>query len=483
MRLHKLLSKTSARLRSHSEMDPEVCSLECDSRRLQENAFFFALAGAETDGHLYLDEALKKGAVAVASERSAPPHFPVPWIQVPAARPFMATLADRFYNHPSQKLDLAGITGTNGKTTTAFLVHSILKQHSPALLMGTVKSVIGDEELQSELTTSESLDIQKRLAQAVERGCRGGAIEVSSHALFLYRVYGCRFRVAVFTNLTQDHLDFHKNMEEYFQAKRLLFQHPYNPGLQYAVVNADDSFSARLNPSPAVRTVTFGFSPASDVHPIAHNLSVQATNLELNLQGRKLSLESRLLGQHNVYNIMAASATACLLGISDDQIREGVGQLKSVPGRFEKIETGAAFTIIVDYAHTPHALESVLKLCGQLSTGRILCVFGCGGDRDRGKRAVMGALAARHADFLILTSDNPRWESPQQIIEEICTGIPADFTAYEAIVDRKEALSRALELAEKGDTVLIAGKGHETSQEIQGRKIHFDDRQIVREMF
>ena len=482
MRLSKLLSTASKSQRTHSEMDPEVRSLEYDSRRLGKDSLFFALRGEVTDGHLYLEEALKKGAVAVTSQQEAPLDFPVPWIQVPAARPFMAALANEFYDHPSRRMELAGITGTNGKTTTAFLIHSILKQHSPALLMGTVKTVIGERELESHLTTPESLDIQRRLAQALLQGCRRGAIEASSHALFLHRVYQCRFPVAVFTNLSQDHLDFHKTLEEYFQAKRLLFQDHYNPGLEYAVLNADDPFSKCLELSPHVRKVTFGFSPSSDVYPITQHLSIRETKLQLNFLGRKLSLESSLAGRHNVYNIMAAAASASMLGVSDDQIQEGVRQLQNVPGRFEKLENEAPFTVIVDYAHTPHALESVLSLCRTLSKGRILCVFGCGGDRDRGKRPLMGALAARLADFTIITSDNPRSEAPEKIIEEVRAGLPSGFTRYETFVDRRKAIARALELAGKGDMVLLAGKGHETRQEMGGRSIHFSDLEVAREM-
>ena len=305
MRLQRLLSKVGGNQRTHTEMDPEVCSLEYDSRRLQNDSIFFALRGEVTDGHLYIDEAIQRGASAVASEREAPPGFPLPWIQVPAARPFLAAMAQEFYGRPSEKLRLVGVTGTNGKTTTAFLVHSILSQHSPALLMGTVKTVVGEEESESELTTPEAVDVQKTLALALARGCRWGAVEASSHALFLHRLYQCRFPVAVFTNLTNDHLDFHTTLENYFQAKCLLFQHHYNPDLQYAIVNADDRFSSRISVPPRVRVVRFGFSSESHVHPTRYHTALQETAYGTgNFLGRKLSLARALLRASTMSTIL-----------------------------------------------------------------------------------------------------------------------------------------------------------------------------------
>lgn len=486
MRLHKLLSKISIEPRTEStgkQTNPEIVSLEYDSRRVSRSALFFAIQGQVTNGHLYLKQALQKGAVAVASEQAAPSDFPVPWVQVPAIRPFMASAADHFYGQPSKQLQLVGITGTNGKTTTASLGHSVLSQRSPALLMGTIKMVMGNTEAESERTTPEAIDIQRTLLQALRQGCRLGAVEVSSHALFLHRVYQCCFPVAVFTNLTQDHLDFHKTLEHYFQAKSLLFQPDYNPGIKYAVLNADDPFSERISLPAIVRSVTFGSSPDCDVYPLFHHTSIEGTVMDLSFFGRKLNLRSSLAGEHNLYNIMAAATASSLLGISDRQIQEGVAKLLGVPGRFEKVEVPQPFSVFVDYAHTPHALKNVLGLCRSLTGNRIICVFGCGGDRDPGKRPLMGELVMRHCDLAIITTDNPRWEAPEKIIEEIRAGIPATDSQYETIVDRKEAIVRALHLARAGDIVLVAGKGHETYQEAQGRRTHFDDREVVRERF
>ena len=482
MRLQELLSiQTVLSLREpRKEMNPEIRSLDYDSRRVKDGSLFFAIEGAQTDGHLYIGEALEKGAVAVASQQEPPPGPTVPWIQVEAIRPFMASLADHFYQQPSRQLQLVGITGTNGKTTTTFLIHSILERQGPALLMGTIKTQVGEWKGESERTTPEAVDIQKILAQAVQSGCRMGVLEVSSHALFFRRVDQCSFPVAVFTNLSQDHLDFHGSLEEYFQVKCRLFQTAYNPGLKYAVLNADDPRVARIQLPPEIQSVTFGVSENSDVYPVAHKTSVEGIEAELQFFNRRLSLSSPLAGQHNLYNIMAAATAASFLGVTDEQICQGIARLDRVPGRFEKVDIDRPFTVIVDYAHTPHALENVLNLCRQLTQERILCVFGCGGDRDRTKRARMGTLAVSHADWSIVTSDNPRYEDPEKILSEIQDGIPADSSNYEIIVDRREAISRALKMAQKGDLVLVAGRGHESYQEVEGRKILFDDREVVK---
>jgi UDP-N-acetylmuramoyl-L-alanyl-D-glutamate--2,6-diaminopimelate ligase len=464
-------------------MDPEIRSLDYDSRRVKEGSLFFAVKGEQTDGHLYIDEAIRKGAVAIVSSRPAPPELDVAWIQVEATRPCMGNLAAQFFQHPSRRLKLVGITGTNGKTTTAFLTHSILERQRPALLMGTIKAKIGEWESESERTTPEAVDIQAILDRALKSGCTTGVLEVSSHALFFYRVYRCSIPVAVFTNLSQDHLDFHKSLEEYFQAKCLLFQEHYNPGLRHAVVNGDDPFAERIELSPAVRRVTFGLSEGNDVYPVSHGTSLEGTRADLKWFDRRLSLSCPLAGEHNLYNIMSAAIAASLVGASDEQISEGLAQMQQVPGRFERVDTTGPATVIVDYAHTPHALENALRLCRLLTQGNVICVFGAGGDRDRGKRALMGAVAARNADRVIVTSDNPRFEDPGRITQEIQAGVPAGATHCEVILDRREAITRALEAAGGKDLVLLAGKGHEAYQHIQGETIPFDDREVVKEIY
>ncbi len=309
---------------SGADRDAEVKSLAYDSREVTPGTLFFAVSGDKTDGHLFVPQAIERGAVAIASERGSDGAIPVPWIQVRGIRPAMALMAHSFYGRPSEALRLIGITGTNGKTTTSYLAHAVLTTQSPALLLGTIKTVFGDVELESKHTTPEAIDLQRVLAEALSRGCRHGAMEVSSHALALYRAYGCHFPVAAFTNLTQDHLDFHGTLEEYFRAKLLLFDRSYNPGIEFAVVNADDPYAARIQPSSGVRKITYGLTTEADVHPTRHWTSIDGTRLELSVQGRRLDIESTLVGQHNIYNLLTAVAATSALGIADAGIQEGI---------------------------------------------------------------------------------------------------------------------------------------------------------------
>ena len=481
MRLSSLLSAEGVRafVRAVTEAgDPEIESLAYDSRRAGAGSLFFAIQGFRSDGHLYLDQALKRGAVAVASQRPAPDGCGYVWIQVSCIRRFMASVADHFFGHPSSKLRLVGITGTNGKTTTAFLVHAIMSQGEPSLVMGTLGARLDGRSWPSERTTPESIDIQAILNQATEAGCVRGVMEVSSHSLALNRVYGCRFPVAVFTNLTQDHLDFHRTRENYLRSKRLLFQSEYNPGLAWSVINHDDPASRRLRPEG--EAVTFGMTPEAQIRPLTRKTTVDGTWLELECRGRRLALSSPLVGDHNLYNIMAAVAACHALGIPDRQICSGISSLDRVPGRFEKVDVDRDYTVVVDYAHTPDALENVLRLARGLASSRVLCVFGCGGDRDTSKRPRMGEIATRQSDWAILTTDNPRSEDPEVILQQIRAGIPPERDNFETITDRREAIGRVVELARTGDLVLVAGKGQETYQEIQGNRIPFDDREVVR---
>lgn len=483
MRLSRLLSRAQAEAllqKGNDQEDPEIRALEYDSRRVVRDSLFFAINGLVTDGHLHLDQAIEKGAVAVASEREKPDGFPLAWIRVSPIRTFMACVADAFNHRPSEQLQLVGITGTNGKTTTAFLIYSILEQASPGLLLGTVRATLSGRSWEMERTTSEAIDVQGILSQAVQQGCRWGAMEVSSHALAFHRVYQCRFPVAVFTNLSQDHLDFHRTMEEYFETKHLLFKHSHNPGLRHAVLNRDDDYARRIDPSPEARVVTFGLDREADIFPLTYETSIDATEVELSFFDRRLVLRSPLLGTHNLYNVMAAATAAHLMGATDDQIHKGVALLERVPGRFERVEVEKDYVVLVDYAHTPMALKKVLAFSRQLTRKRVLCVFGCGGDRDGGKRPQMGAIAVEAADLAFITSDNPRSEDPSEIIQDIRAGIPEGYTNYEAITDRRSAIKRAMQLARPGDIVLIAGKGHETYQEVDGEKLPFDDREVVR---
>jgi UDP-N-acetylmuramoyl-L-alanyl-D-glutamate--2,6-diaminopimelate ligase len=435
-----------------------------------------------TDGHLYIEDALSRGAVAVASQREKPVGFGAEWIQVTSIRRFMALSANEFFGNPSHELHLIGITGTNGKTTTAFIAHSILDRVMPALLVGTVKATVAGEEIPSRLTTPESVDIQELLRTGLQKGCRAGAVEVSSHALTFDRVYRSHFPVAVFTNLSQDHLDFHQTLKSYFRTKAQLFTRDTNPGLRYGVINVDDPLGNSLAELCEAEVITYGFQTSAQARVREHSFSVEGIRMEIEILGNRIDLSVPLIGRHNVYNILAA-CTACFLnGVSPQAIVESVSQLPQIPGRFEKVELSAPFTVVIDYAHTPDALRNVLRLARTVAERRVICVFGAGGDRDKTKRPRMGKIAAENADYVIITSDNPRSEDPKQIICDITSGLSAQHSNFETITDRREAIRRALDLASENDLVLLAGKGHETYQEIGGKRRPFDERHVAREV-
>ncbi len=460
--------------------DIEVRSLAYDSRQVERGALFFAVRGLKTDGHLFVDQAVSRGAVAIASERPPGGRSTATWIQTRSVRRLMAYSANHFCGEPSRLLPLIGITGTNGKTTTTHLSHTILQQHSKAVMLGSIRTRIGNRDLESTLTTPEAIDVQRILHEALGEGCEFGVMEASSHALFFDRVFQTHFPVSIFTNLSQDHLDFHSSLEEYFSAKELLFQRSYNPGIRWALLNADDSFGQQLISKADGEVVTFGLSEKARIHPLSFRISTEGMEAELDFFDRTLPIKSHLLGRHNLYNLMAAAAACSLLGVPDKTIQAALKELRNVPGRFEKVPVKVPFSIIIDFAHTPDALKNVLELARQVTDKRVICLFGCGGDRDRGKRPQMGAIACRGSDAVIVTSDNPRTEDPQKIIDEIIPGIPKNHTDVEVIPDRKAAIRRAIEIAQPGDLVLLAGKGHETYQEIDGKTFPFDEREIVR---
>ncbi|HSR51137.1 MAG TPA: UDP-N-acetylmuramoyl-L-alanyl-D-glutamate--2,6-diaminopimelate ligase [Acidobacteriota bacterium] len=468
---------------------PDIASLEYDSRKVGPGALFFAVQGRVADGHRFLDDVVSRGAAAIASERKPPSRFRLPWVKVRQVRRAMALMADRFYGRISERMPLIGITGTNGKTTTLYLIHSILQQRGSALMMGTVEVRFGWEVVeQARLTTPEAIDIQRTLAQGWQAGCHYGAMEVSSHALRLQRAFGCRFPVGVFTNLSRDHLDFHSSYQDYLEAKSLLFDPSYNPAIEWAVLNGEDRRVRGLQLAQGVRRLSFGVGEGKDAGNLDIRLtetpqvSVDGSRMKLDFRGRPLDLRTALAGRHNVYNVLAAAAAASALGFSDQEIAVGVEALKRVPGRFERVEVDHLAHVFVDFAHTPDALKNVLELCRSLARRRVLCIFGCGGDRDRQKRPQMGKHAARLADLAIITSDNPRSEDPQVIVEEIEKGIPEDCSSKVlSIVNRREAIARGLRLAQPEDIVLVAGKGHETYQEINGKRFPFDDREVIRE--
>jgi UDP-N-acetylmuramoyl-L-alanyl-D-glutamate--2,6-diaminopimelate ligase len=471
----------------HGDTDREVASLCYDSRQAGPGALFVAIRGFHADGHRFIPEALHQGAAAIVSEEPNPtgsfdPRTPeeTAWITVADSREALALLATMFYGSPSRSLRLVGITGTNGKTTTAFLLHAILEAGgSTAGLLGTVHYRIGGAIRPAPHTTPESLDLQRFLSRMVAAGDRSAVMEVSSHALALSRVTGCDFDVAVFTNLTQDHLDFHHTMEEYFDAKLRLFGLLKPAGV--AVVNLDDPRGERVIARASGRVMTYGIQHRADLRAEQIRMDLKGISLLVRTPMGDFPVASTLVGQHNVYNLLAAVGAAVGLGISPAQIQNGIAGLRQVPGRFETVEKGQPFTVVVDYAHTEDALSRLLATARGLSRGRLLTVFGCGGDRDRGKRPRMGEAAARWSDRVILTSDNPRTEDPLAILREIEPGLQGSGTPYEVIPDRRRAIARAIALARPDDLVVIAGKGHEDYQIVGTERFPFDDRRVAAE--
>ena len=463
-------------------LEVEVTGLAYDSRRVEPGFLYCALKGEKADGLEFVDAAIEAGAVGVLSDHP-PTHASVAWLRTARPRRAMAEAAAAFHHHPSEKLRVAGVTGTNGKTTVAFLLHHLMKTSlHRAGLIGTVKYDDGLESQKATHTTPESVDLQGWLARMLENQCGGVAMEVSSHALALDRVHRIAFDAAIFTNLTQDHLDYHGTMESYFEAKALFFDQLANQPTKKptAVINIDDPTGRRLvgRLGKRVKVIRYGLGPGADFR--ASNVRFDATGAtyQLEVRVRKLLVRLPLIGRFNVYNSLAALAGATACGLN---LREAVATLAlapQVPGRLENIAEKRAFRVIVDYAHTPDALENALGTLRELGPRRLITVFGCGGDRDRAKRPRMGAAAERLSDFTILTSDNPRSEEPAAIIDEIKAGLKG--SAFQVIPDRAEAIARAIDLAHEGDTILIAGKGHEDYQIFADRTIDFDDRKVAR---
>jgi UDP-N-acetylmuramoyl-L-alanyl-D-glutamate--2,6-diaminopimelate ligase len=464
----------------HGDPALEIGSVTHDSRRCDEGAIFVAIRGLAADGHDFIDAARKKGAAAVVSEE--PPRADVPWVRVSDARGALAGLSAAVLGHPSRELQLVGVTGTNGKTTTAYMIDSALRESGHTVgLIGTVEYRIGDRVARAVRTTPEASDLQSYLRQMVGAGCKHAVLEVSSHSLALQRVSGVGFDVGVFTNLSRDHLDFHGDMDAYFAAKRILFDELLSEGGR-AVVNVDDDHGAELARTTPHPVSSCSLSPGADLTAEEVRLSLDGTRFRARTPAGVFEVQTPLLGRFNVLNALCAFGAGLALGLSPDAVQRGIASLKGVPGRIERVDVGQDFTVLVDYAHTDDALKNLLETVRELNPRRLITVFGCGGDRDRSKRPLMGAVAARLSDVVVLTSDNPRSEPPEAIIEEVRRGIPsarADET--QVIVDRREAIAYALALGREGVVVVIAGKGHETHQVLRDRTVPFDDRQVVRE--
>jgi UDP-N-acetylmuramoyl-L-alanyl-D-glutamate--2,6-diaminopimelate ligase len=451
-------------------------------------SLFVAVRGERVDGHGFVEQAIKAGAVAVVAQAPVA-SGPLPFVQVADSRKALGLLGSRFHGDPSARLKMIGVTGTNGKTTTTYLCKALLEGIGRRVgLIGTVGYHIGQEMLPAPHTTPGALDLQALLAKMVERGLTAAVMEVSSHALALDRTSGCEYDVAVFTNLTQDHLDFHHTMDEYFEAKLRLFT-----GLaggqkagKLALINVDDPRGATIRAACPVPVWGYAIQNQADLKAEGVCLSLSGTTFTAATPAGSFTVESRLVGEHNVYNLLGAIGVALHDGATSDQICEATAHITNVPGRFERVTSGQDFTVVVDYAHTEDALLRLLTAAQALKTDRIITVFGCGGDRDRGKRPKMGRAAVEYSDVVVLTSDNPRTEDPMAILHEVEVGVldaleRRSHVQYHLVPDRREAIGVAIREAHRGDMVLIAGKGHEDYQIVGTKKFHFDDREVARE--
>ena len=461
-------------------MGQPVEGIEYDSRRVGKDFLFFAFPGSRVDGRQFALQAVAAGACAVASELPAPEAIEIPWLQVEHGRRALAIASRNFYRQPDERIHFTGITGTNGKTTTAYLIDAIMRSSGAVTgMIGTIEYRLGDRILPAANTTPESLDVMRLAAQLEQAGGRYLTMEVSSHALALARVYGFHFHTAVFTNFTRDHLDFHQTMEDYAAAKRLLFAPDAAPAPPWVILNADDAASQSMLSSQETQMIWYGNSSTATLRAENVRSGFDGLRFDLVYEGSRQNVESPLIGQINVSNILAAAGAALSYGLDLPTIARGIRECPAVPGRFERVACGQPFLVVVDYAHTDDALRNVIRVARELTSGRVITLFGCGGDRDRTKRPLMGMAAAELSDFAVLTSDNPRSEDPLDIMNDVMVGMGRFDTPHIAEPDRAQAIRRALTEARPGDVVLLAGKGHETYQIFKDRTVHFDDRETA----
>ena len=469
-------------------LDRSVTSVTDDSRAVASGSLFVAVKGERADGHRFVAQAVQAGAAAIVAQESVEMGL-LPFVKVVDSRKALGLIGSRFYGDPSSQLSMIGVTGTNGKTTTTYLCKALLEGIGRHVgLIGTVAYQIGAETIPASHTTPGALELQGLLQRMTQAGLNSVVMEVSSHALAMDRTAGCEFDAAIFTNLTQDHLDYHRTMEEYFQAKLRLFT-----GLgkgkktgQRAIVNMDDSRGAEIRAACRVPVWGFAVKSQADLKAERIHLSMDGSRFSAATPAGTFTVESRLVGEHNVYNLLGAIGVALHTGATCDQVREAVASVINVPGRFERVSAGQDFTVVVDYAHTEDALVRLLTAAQVLRTQRIITLFGCGGDRDRSKRPKMGRAAVEYSDVVVLTSDNPRTEDPMAILREVEVGVrealqSRSHVEYHLVPDRREAIGMAVRLARAGDIVLIAGKGHEDYQIVGTKKVYFDDREVARE--
>ncbi len=484
MKLGQILSGVRLRQPAAGELaNLEISGLEYDSRRVGPGFLFFAFPGSHSDGRQFAQNALAAGAAAVVSESPVPEAFDGFWLQVEHGRQALALAARNFYCQPDERLHLTGITGTNGKTTTSYLLDSVLRAAGyTTALIGTIEYHLAGRVLHAANTTPESLDLLRLFAELERLGGTHVTMEVSSHALELARVYGLHFQVAVFTNLTRDHLDFHGTMEAYLGAKLKLFAGAGGPPPRAAILNRDDSTVRKTKLARQTEAYWYGLGPDATLR--ARHISSGFDGLKFDVQYGKtrFGISSPLIGKMNVYNILAACGAALSLDVPPETIARGIADLQSVPGRFERVDEGQPFMVVVDYAHTDDALRNVISVARGLGPKRVITLFGCGGDRDRTKRPLMGRAAAEASDFVVLTSDNPRSEDPLAIMNDALVGIRRVDVPHIVEPDRAAAIARAIQEAREGDIVILAGKGHETYQILKDQTISFDDRAVAREV-
>ncbi len=476
------------------QLDQTIEAVAHDSRKVVPGTLFFCLSGVHVDGHDYIAEAVRRGAVAVVVERDVTAVADkITIIKVKDTRVAMQVIVPCFFDYPGYKLRMIGVTGTNGKTTTTYLIRDILRKagHKTGLI-GTIQTLIEDKAIPIKNTTPDVIELQSMLAEMVSSGMKYAIMEVSSHALALHRIAGCEFDVAIFTNMTQDHLDFHQTFEKYIDAKAELFRSlskdTNTKTGKTAVINLDDNAGHIMVKNAACPVISYAVKNAGVL--MADNVKVKETGSSFQVKGPfgTMELSLSITGMFNVYNVLAAIGAVLAEGVTPDVIKQALESFTSVPGRFELVQAGQPFTVIVDYAHTPDGLENVLKTAKQFVQGKIIVVFGCGGDRDRTKRPIMGKIAVQYGDIVLATSDNPRSEDPVKILEDVEGGIKEALCGkntgknYEVIPDRRQAISRAIRMAKPQDVILIAGKGHETYQILHDRTIDFDDRQVAREV-
>jgi len=481
MKLHELVTALH-HFRGLPKENPEITSIEVNSQDVKPGSLFICIEGHTVDGHDYVKEALLNGAVAMIAQKGIDVDVPV--IKVRNTVRALAILANAFYDHPTSKLQMIGVTGTNGKTSVAHLIEAILQKSGQKTgLIGTTGMRIGSVTFESKNTTPDALILQKMFHQMVESGVETAVMEVSSHALHMGRVHGCQYDVTIFTNLTQDHLDYHKTMDAYRRSKSLLFSQLGNgfdhQQPKYAILNVDDLATEEYIVATQAIVITYGIENDADIQARNIQVTSSGTTFALIIHGIERKVRMGLVGKFNVYNVLATIGTTLALGLDLDFIIDALGELEGVPGRFELVDAGQDFTVIVDYAHTPDSLENVLRTVREFAIGKVYCVVGCGGDRDRSKRPIMAKIASQLADVTILTSDNPRTEEPMAILTDMEAGIDDD--SYETIVDRRVAIEFAVDQANPNDVILIAGKGHETYQIIGNEVLDFDDRLVGRQ--